>query len=191
MKLMRRREFFTLLGGVAGAWPHMARAQQPGKMQIVGFLVGGTPSSHGRLVVAFAERLRELGWTEGRTVALEVRWSEGRYERFAEIAAELVRLRVDVIVTSGAAVVAVKGATPSIPIVFAGSGDPLGIGLVASLARPGGNVTGISMQQVDITSKRLEILRNNSIPAHIADHVRGPERGGYRDHPDRGGPRPA
>jgi putative tryptophan/tyrosine transport system substrate-binding protein len=155
---MRRRDFLGVLGG-ATAWPHMVRAQQPGKMQTVGFLVGGTPSSHGRLVAAFAERLRELGWTEGRTVALEVRWAEGRYERFAEIAAELVRLRVDVIVTSGAAVVAVKGATPSIPIVFAGSGDPLGIGLVASLARPGGNVTGISMQQVDITSKRLDILR--------------------------------
>jgi putative ABC transport system substrate-binding protein len=159
---MTRREFIALLGGGAAAstaWALAARAQQPGKMQTVGFLVGGTPSSHGQLVAAFAERLRELGWTEGRTVALEVRWAEGRYERFAEIAAELVRLRVDVIVTSGAAVVAVKGAAPSIPIVFAGSGDPLGIGLVASLARPGGNVTGISMQQVDITSKRLEILR--------------------------------
>ena len=96
---MRRRDFLGVLGG-ATAWPHMVRAQQPGKMQTVGFLVGGTPSSHGRLVAAFAERLRELGWTEGRTVALEVRWAEGRYERFAEIAAELVRLRVDVIVTS-------------------------------------------------------------------------------------------
>ena len=155
---MRRREFIGVLGS-ATAWPHTARAQQPGKMQTVGFLVGGTPSSHGRLVAAFAERLRELGWIEGRTVALEVRWAEGRNESFAEIAAELVRLRVDVIVTSGAAVVAIKGATPSIPIVFAGSGDPLGIGLVASLARPGGNVTGISMQQVDIAGKRLELFR--------------------------------
>ena len=155
---MRRRAFLGALAGAA-AWPHTARAQQPGKMPTVGFLVGGTPSSHGRLVSAFVERLRELGWTEDRTVALQVRWAEGRYERFAEIAAELARLRVDVIVTSGAAVDAVKGVAPSIPIVFAGSGDPLAVGFVASLARPGGNVTGISMQQIDITSKRLDILR--------------------------------
>ena len=94
---MRRRQFLGVLGGTAAAWPLAAYAQQPGKMQTVGFLVGGTPSSHGQLVAAFAERLRELGWTEGRTVALEVRWAEGRYERFAEIAAELVRLRVDLL----------------------------------------------------------------------------------------------
>ena len=106
------------------------------------------------------QRLRELGWIEGRTVAIEYRWAEGRSERFAEIAAEFVRLKVDVIVTSGtAAVVAAKQATSVIPIVFAVAGDPVGSGLVASLARPGGNVTGLSIQAADLAGKRLELLR--------------------------------
>jgi putative ABC transport system substrate-binding protein len=105
------------------------------------------------------QRLRELGWIEGRTVAIEYRWAEGRNERYIEIAAEFVRLKVDVIVTSGAAVVAAKQATSIIPIVFAVANDPLGTGLVASLARPGGNVTGMSNQQNDVAGKRLELLR--------------------------------
>ena len=106
------------------------------------------------------QRLRELGWIEGRTVAIEYRWAEGRSERFAEIAAEFVRLKVDVIVTAGtAAVVAAKQATSVIPIVFAAAGDPVGTGLVASLARPGGNVTGLSNQSADLAGKRLELLR--------------------------------
>jgi putative tryptophan/tyrosine transport system substrate-binding protein len=129
-------------------------------MPVIGFLVAGTPLSHGQWVAAFVQRLRELGWIEGRTIAIEYRWGEGRNERFAEIAAEFVRRKVDVIVTSAtAAVVAAKQATSVIPIVFAAAGDPVGTGLVASLARPGGNVTGLSIQQPDVAAKRLELLR--------------------------------
>jgi putative ABC transport system substrate-binding protein len=111
------------------------------------------------LVAAFVQRLRELGWTEGRTIAIEYRWAEGRTERYAEIAAEFVRLKVDVIVTVGSAVTTVKQATAAIPIVFAAAADPLGSGLVASLARPGGNVTGLSMQSTELVTKRCELLR--------------------------------
>src|SRR5262249_7231634 len=142
---MTRREFITLLGSAAAAWPLAARAQQPGKLPTIGFLVSGTPSSHGPWVAAFVQRLRELGWIEGRTVAIEYRWAEGRADRAAEIAAEFVRRNVDVIVTSATAViVAAMQATSVIPIVFAAAGDPVGAALVASLARPGGNVTGLS-----------------------------------------------
>jgi putative ABC transport system substrate-binding protein len=156
---MKRREFITLLGGAA-AWPIAARAQQAGKLPTIGFLVAGTPTSHGQWVAAFVQRLRELGWIEGRTITIEYRWAEGRSERFAEIAAELVRRKVDVIVTSATeAIVAAKQATSVIPIVFAAAGDPVGTGLVASLARPGGNVTGLSIQQTDVAAKRLELLR--------------------------------
>ena len=114
----------------------------------------------GQWVAAFVQRLRQLGWIEGRTVSIEVRWAEGRYERFAEIAAEFVRLKVDVIVTAATApVVAASRPTSVIPIVFAVAGDPVGSGLVASLARPGGNVTGLSLQQTDLAAKQLELLR--------------------------------
>jgi len=156
---MRRRAFISLLGGAA-AWPLAARAQQPGKLPTIGFLVAGTPSSHGQWVAALVRRLHELGWIEGRTVAIEYRWAEGRTDRFDEIAAEFVRHKVDVIVTSAtAAIVAAKQATSVIPIVFAAAGDPVETGLVASLARPGGNVTGLSIQQTDVAAKRLEFLR--------------------------------
>src|SRR2546430_4382567 len=114
----RRRYFITLLGGAAVSWPLAARAQQPGKLPTIGFLVAGTPSSHGQWVAAFARRLRELGWIEGRTIAIEYRWAEGRGERYVEIAAEFVRLKVDVIVTSGGATLAAKQATSVMPIVF-------------------------------------------------------------------------
>jgi putative ABC transport system substrate-binding protein len=158
--MIGRREFITVLGGAAAAWPLAARAQQPGKLPTIGFLVSGTPLSYGQWVTVFVRRLHELGWIEGRTVAIEYRWGEGRNERFAEIAAEFVRRKVDVIVTSStAAVVVAKQATSVIPIVFAVAGDPVGTGLVASLARPGGNVTGLSMQQTDVAAKRLELLR--------------------------------
>jgi putative tryptophan/tyrosine transport system substrate-binding protein len=158
---LRRREFITLLGGtVAATWPVAARAQQAGKLPTIGFQVPGTPSSHGQWFAALVQRLRELGWIEGRTVAIEYRWAEGRTERFDEIAAEFVRRKVDVIVTSAtASVVAAMQATSVIPIVFAAAGDPVGTGLVASLARPGGNVTGLSIQQPDVAAKRLELLR--------------------------------
>src|SRR5262247_4048257 len=126
---MKRREFITLFGGVA-AWPLAARAQQPAKVPTIGFLGAATLSSTSKSVTAFVQRLRELGWIEGRTVAIEYRWGEGRNERFAELAAEFVRLKVDVIVTSGVAALVVKQATSVIPIVFAVAADPLGTGLV-------------------------------------------------------------
>jgi putative ABC transport system substrate-binding protein len=156
---MRRRAFIALLGGAAAGWPLAARAQPSGKLPAIGFLVAGTPSSHGQLVVGFQQRLRELGWIEGRNIILDVRWAEGRSERYTEIAAEFVRLKVDVIVTAGGAVLAAKQATSAIPIVFAAAADPVGAGLVASLARPGGNVTGLSIQNTDSIGKRLELLR--------------------------------
>ena len=155
---MRRREFISLLGGAA-AWPLAARAQQPAKLPTVGYLGSGTPATQSQWAAAFVQRLHEVGWIDGRTVAIEYRWAEGR-ERAAEIAAEFVRRKVDVIVTSGTAViVAVKQATEAIPIVFAAAGDPVGTGLVASLARPGGNVTGLSLQLTETSGKRLELLR--------------------------------
>jgi putative tryptophan/tyrosine transport system substrate-binding protein len=153
-----RRELLAAVGGAAAVWPLGARAQQTGKPLTIGFLGSGTPATHGQWAAAFVQRLRELGWVEGRTVAIEYRWAEGRNERYAEIAAEFVRLKVDVIVTVGAAVSAAKQATPVIPIVFWASIDPVGGDLVASLARPGGNVTGLSVESTDLASKRVEIL---------------------------------
>jgi putative tryptophan/tyrosine transport system substrate-binding protein len=155
---VRRREFITLLGGAA-AWPVVARAQQPGKLPTIGFLGAATASAWSPWVAAFVQRLPELGWVEGRTVAIEYRWAEGRTERYAEIAAEFVRLKIDVIVTAGSAVLALKQATSVIPIVFAVANDPVGSGLVSNLARPGGNVTGLSVQAADLAGKRLELLR--------------------------------
>jgi ABC-type uncharacterized transport system substrate-binding protein len=156
---VKRREFITLLGGAAAAWPLAARAQQPGKLPTIGFL-GATPSIESQRVAAFVQRLRELAWTDGRNLAIEYRWAEGRNERYAAIAAEFVRLKVDVIVTSGTPpVLAAKQATAVIPIVFAAVSDPVGTGLVASLARPGGNVTGLANQISDTSGKKLEFLR--------------------------------
>ncbi len=160
---MRRRAFIALLGSAAFLpsclWPLAGRAQQAGKLPTIGFLGAATPSSWSQWTAAFVQRLRELGWIEGRTVAIEYRWAEGRIERYAEISAEFVRLKVDVIVTSGGAVLAAKQSTSLIPIVFALATDPVGLGFVASLARPGGNVTGLSSQSTDTAGKRLELLR--------------------------------
>jgi putative ABC transport system substrate-binding protein len=154
-----RREFITLLGGAA-AWPIAARAQQAAKPPTIGFLGGTTPSIQRQWTDAFVQRLGELGWVEGRTIAIEYRWAEGRTEGAVGIFAEFVRLNVDIIVTHPTAlVVAAKQATSTIPIVFALAADPVGAGLVASLARPGGNVTGISVQLTDAAGKRLELLR--------------------------------
>src|SRR5262245_14674603 len=161
---MRRRSFITLLGGAAASaiCPRLARAQQPAKVPTIGFLGAATPSAQSKWVTALVQRLRELGRIEGRTVTIEYRWGEGRNQSFAEVAAEFVRLKVDVIVTSGVAALVVKQATSAIPIVFAAGADPLGTGLVASLARPGGNVTGLSSQFADTGTKRLEILRESA-----------------------------
>ena len=155
-----RREFVILIGGSAvAAWPVKARAQQPAKLPTVGFLGPAAASAWGPWTAAFVQRLHELGWIEGRTVAIQYRWAEGRTDRFAEIAAEFVRIKVDVIVTGGNAAVAAKRASSAVPIVFAIVDDPVGSGLVTSLARPGGNVTGLSMQSTDLAGKRLALLR--------------------------------
>jgi len=155
---MRRRDFVRLLAGAVTAWPLTARSQQAGKLPTIGYLFDNA-SAFIQRTDAFVERLRELGWIEGHTVAIEYRWSEARAERVAEISVEFVRLKVDVIVTYGGAVATLKQATASIPIVFALANDPVGSGLVASLSRPGGNVTGFSSQQGDIAGKRLEFMR--------------------------------
>jgi ABC-type uncharacterized transport system substrate-binding protein len=156
---MRRREFITLLGGVA-AWPLAARAQQPAARLTIGYLGGGTVATNGSWIAAFARRLGELGWIEGRDAVIERRLAEGHKERFEEFAAELVHRKADVIVTAGTpATAAVKRLTTAIPIVFVGLGDPVGTGLVESLARPGGNMTGLSNQNRDIAGKRMELLR--------------------------------
>ena len=157
---MKRREFITLVGGAAVAWPLAARAQQAASLPTVGFLGAGSPTTADVWLSAFMSRLRELGWIEGRNIKIDVRWAEGRNDRSAEIAAELVRLKVDVIVTySSEHTQIAKQATSTIPIVFALAADPVGSGLVANLARPGGNITGLSAQNVDLTGKRFELLR--------------------------------
>src|SRR5215813_1367745 len=155
-----RRKFLATLGSAAAAWPLAARAQQAGKLPTIGFLGSATPLVESQGVAAFVQRLRQLGWIEGHNLGIEYRWAEGRSERFAEIAAEFVRLKVEVIVTRGtASVIAAKQATAVIPIVFASVGDPVGTGLVASLARPAGNLTGLSNLLHDTATKRLELLR--------------------------------
>jgi putative tryptophan/tyrosine transport system substrate-binding protein len=163
---------------MAATPPFAAHAQQPLKPPTIGFLVAGTAASHRRWVDAFVQRLGELGWIEGRTLAIQYGWAEGRTERAAEIAAELVRRNVNVIVTSGTAMVQVaKQATSDIPIVFAAAGDPVGTGLVASLPHPGGNVTGLSLQQTDLAAKRLQVF-SEAVPGvsrlAILANVRSP-----------------
>ncbi len=155
---MKRRAFVTLLGGAAAAWPLATRAQQAAKLPTIGFL-GAEASNWSLWTAAFAARLRELGWSEGRTIAIEYRWSEGRAQSAADIAAEFVRLKAAVIVTNYSGAFAAKQATSVIPIIFVLGNDPVGSGLVASLARPGGNITGLSVQAAEVAGKRLELLR--------------------------------
>jgi putative ABC transport system substrate-binding protein len=156
---MRRRDFIVLFGGAATCWPLTVRGQQAGKIPVVGFLGTTTPSAQSTWTAAFVQRMSELGWFQGRTISIEYRRAEGHFERYAAIAAEFVRLKVDVILTAGTAVPALKRATTDIPIVFGLDADPVGRGLVASLARPGGNVTGLSTQGTDAVGKRLALLR--------------------------------
>jgi putative ABC transport system substrate-binding protein len=155
---MRRRDFIELIVGASATWPATTYAQQTGKLPTVGFL-GASAAGFAPWAAAFAARLRDLGWVEGQTVAIEHRWSEGRPERYAEIAAEFVRLKVDVILTVGSAVPIVRQTATATPIVFAVAIDPVGSGLVASLAKPGGNVTGLSIQANELAGKRIELLR--------------------------------
>ncbi len=157
---MRRREFILLIGSAAVDSTSAAYGQPSARPPIVGFLVAGTPASHGAWVAAFAQRLSELGWTDGRNVKIDYRWAAGDIQQTTEFASELVRQKVAVIVTSAYGVVAAKRATSTIPIVFAAYGDAVADGTVGSLARPGGNVTGFSIQPGELSSKRLELLRD-------------------------------
>jgi putative tryptophan/tyrosine transport system substrate-binding protein len=158
---MKRREFIALLGGAVAFWPLALHAQQLHKLPTIGYLGPNTRSLDSQRLVAFLERLRALGWIEGRTIDIDYRWAEGRNERLAEFAAEFVRRNVSVIVTSATPpTVAAKQATSAIPIVFASVGDPVGAGVVESLARPGGNATGLSLQATDATGKRFDLLRD-------------------------------
>jgi putative ABC transport system substrate-binding protein len=155
---MNRREFITLIGGVA-AWPLAVRAQQVGKIYTIGWL-NPAPFALHAIYAALYDGLRELGWIEGKNFAFERRSAEDHPEQLSDLAAELVRLHVDIIVANGTlAPLAAKRATSTIPIVMTAAGDPLGSGLVASLARPGGNVTGMSMMAPDLGGKRLELLK--------------------------------
>jgi putative tryptophan/tyrosine transport system substrate-binding protein len=156
---MKRREFIGLIGGAAVS-PLAVHAEQPGKLPTIGFFSANSASAASRWTASFVQRLRDLGWIEGRSVAIEYRWGEGGTEHTAEFVAEFVRLKVDVIVTHGTPnILAAKQATSVIPIVFALASDPVDSGFVASLARPGGNVTGLSIQAPDLASKRLDLLR--------------------------------
>jgi putative ABC transport system substrate-binding protein len=158
---VRRREFITVLGGAAAAWPLAAHAQQPSKLPLIGFAGSATASTQRYVAAIFSKRLGELGWIEGRTVAIEYRWAEGHYERATEILAEFVRLKVDVIVTVGTPLtMAAKQATSLIPIVFAVVGDPVGSGVVTNLPRPGGNITGLSNQAPETATRRLGLLHD-------------------------------
>src|ERR1041385_1433082 len=160
---MLRRDFIGLLGGAA-TWPLAARAQQPpNKRPRIGFLGNSTPTLEAGLVEAFRQGLRDFGYIEGQDIQIEYRWAEGKYERFPALVGELIALRVDVIVTAGTpAALAVKRATSSIPFVMVAVGDPVGTGLVASLGRPGGNVTGLTSMAPELEGKRLEILKERS-----------------------------
>jgi ABC-type uncharacterized transport system substrate-binding protein len=156
---MKRRNFIALLGGGALLpWP-LARAQQPGKLPTIGYLGAHSAASQRKWTEAFVQRLNELGWVDGHNVTIVYRWAEGRMERHAELAADFVQSKPDVIVTAGAAAVATRKATSVVPIVFAVSGDPVGTGLVGSLERPGGNATGLSAQATDLTGARIDLLR--------------------------------
>jgi ABC-type uncharacterized transport system substrate-binding protein len=167
---MRRREFILAVGGAAAAWPLAARAQQPDKIQRVGFLGNSTAALEANLVGPFRDGLRDLGYQEGQNIVIEYRWAEGKYERFPALIAELLAAKVDVIVTAGTpASLAVKKATSSVPLVMIAVGEPVATGLVASLARPGGNITGVTSISPEIEGKRLELLRE-VVPgvSHIA-----------------------
>jgi putative tryptophan/tyrosine transport system substrate-binding protein len=178
---MRRRDFINFLGGAAATWPLAARAQQPARVYNIAML--GSARTNSRAYVAFSEAFRQLGWIEGKNVVLVYRSADNHVDRLPKLAVELVRLKVDVIVTAGTlASLAAKHATTTIPIVMAAAGDPLGSGLVANLAQPIGNVTGLSLMSPDLGGKRLELLKEllpqisrvavlwnsaNPYPAHV------------------------
>jgi putative ABC transport system substrate-binding protein len=156
---MRRRDFITLLGSAAAAWPLAARAQQGAATPVVGFLSSRGPTEDPHLITAFRQGLKEAGYVEGQSVAIEYRFAEGQYDRLPALAADLVRRRVNVIAANGPASQAAKEATATVPIVFATGFDPIEAGLIASLSRPGENITGVWILDVDLGPKRLEVLR--------------------------------
>jgi putative tryptophan/tyrosine transport system substrate-binding protein len=167
---VKRRDVIALLSGVAAAWPLAVHAQQPENVPRIGFLGNSTAALESNLVGAFREGLRKLGYIEGRNIAIEYRWAEGKYDRFPALIAELLKLNVDVIVTAGTpAALAVKKSTASIPLVMVAASEPVATGLVASFARPGGNVTGLTSMAPAIDGKRLALLRE-VVPdlSHIA-----------------------
>ena len=159
---MKRREFITLVGCTTVAWPLSVHAQKPAKLPTIGFLGAGSRSSWSSWTTAFVDRLHELGWIDNKTVTIEYRWAEGRSDRYAEIATEFVQLKVDVIVTVGSAVLAAKMATSTIPIIFAIAVDPIGTGMVSSLARPSGNVTGLSNQTTEMAGQTGPTFAGNA-----------------------------
>ena len=171
---MRRREFIRLLGGTAAAWPFAARAQQAGKVPRIGFLGPASPSTFAARLEGFRQGLRDFGYIEGATITIEYRWAEGRYERLPELAADLVRSKVDLIVThSTPGSLAAKRATTAIPIVITAIGDPVAAGIVTNVARPSGNITGQSFFSPELRAKRTRVgvLLNADNPARHHDSI--------------------
>ena len=154
---MKRRDFIALIGGTAAAWPIMARAQRP-EIPVVAFLNGGSPDGYAPMVAAFHQGLKDTGYVEAQSVRMEYRWADGQYDRLPAMAADLVHRQVAVIVTNSPGMLAAKAATTTIPIVFTTSGDPVELGFVASLARPGRNITGVTQLNVEVAPKRLELM---------------------------------